>query len=145
MKTCPRSSVDTFNLRNGDGPVEPLEFKLRDNDQLLQIFFGPLTAGDYELVIDGTAVTDRARNQLGDGDIVSPFTVTAPPLFKGQTTYDEVTPIFPDRVFETGGPPVTIATSDMNNDDILDLVTANGDFGLSVLIANADGTYRERP
>jgi hypothetical protein len=55
----------------------PAEVQLRDNDRLVQLTVAApgLAPGSYQLIIDQSAVADRAGNALGTGPRVSTFTV----------------------------------------------------------------------
>ena len=61
----------------GGDPVAPFEMQTRLDDQVLEVFYeDPLSPGDYEIVIDGDVVADRAGNPIGGGDmVVSSFSV----------------------------------------------------------------------
>jgi hypothetical protein len=63
MANIPPGAV---TIRTADGTiVVPDEVILRDNGQTLQLRFPALAIGQYTLLIDQTALTDRAANPLG--------------------------------------------------------------------------------
>ena len=67
----------TFRLRNISG-VEflPIGVELRSVDTLVELTYNDLPDGEYELVISGQGVTDRAGNSLSNQDIIRSFTLT---------------------------------------------------------------------
>ena len=66
----------TFKLLDSEGELVPASnIQLRGLDRLVQLTFSPLPQSDYQLVIDGPSVTDRAGNALSEFELVSSFTL----------------------------------------------------------------------
>jgi hypothetical protein len=66
----------TFEVVTGGQVQTPLGVDLLAEGRLVQLRYAGLTAGGYQIVIDGGAVTDVAGNELAAGDVVSSFTLT---------------------------------------------------------------------
>ena len=60
-----------------------IEVGLRSNNELVQIV-ADLARGDYRLVINSAAVTDRSGNSLGEANFERAFSVVAPPVASSQ-------------------------------------------------------------
>jgi len=70
-------SAQTFRLRNTLGTeFGPIGVELRSVDTLVELTYADLPEGNYELVISGVGVTDRAGNALGADDVIRTFTLT---------------------------------------------------------------------
>jgi hypothetical protein len=69
-------TTSNFRLRDSSGKIiSPLDLRFRSGDRVVELAYDPLPIGNYQLVINGPAVTDRAGNALGTGDVVSSFTL----------------------------------------------------------------------
>ena len=92
--------------------VSPINVRLRFDDQVVQLTYPELQAGDYRLDIIAPAITDRSGNPLGDTPLVRGFKVTG-----------DVTPnLLPAQKFFFDQPLRDITTADLNNDGNLDLI-----------------------
>jgi len=70
-------STETFRVVDEFGTtVAPTDFLLRSEDRVVELSFGGLAAGSYQLVIAAAQVTDRAGNALGVDDFISTFTLS---------------------------------------------------------------------
>ena len=59
---------DSLKLFDSEGNLLTIaNIQLRNNDQTVQVALDPLATGDYQLVIDGTLVTDRAGKRIRNG------------------------------------------------------------------------------
>ena len=66
-----------FQLRDGNNNVVVASnIQVRTDDRVVQLSFPFEPAGSYQLVIDGSAVTDTAGNALSAGNITDSFTLT---------------------------------------------------------------------
>src|SRR5207253_1179091 len=54
----------------------PHSLDLRNDGRLVELAYPPLPAGTYQLVINGTAVTDRIGQPLSRGNVTDSFTLT---------------------------------------------------------------------
>ena len=75
-----RSTLTAQNIRLlGDSdpvnPITPIDVLVRADNQFVQITYASLPADGYQIVIDGTTITDRAGNALGTGDVTSSFSI----------------------------------------------------------------------
>ncbi len=68
-------TADQVRLIGPNGPVLPLNVQVRNQEQSVQFTYDALAIGEYELVIQADAITDRAGNKLGANDITSNFTI----------------------------------------------------------------------
>ena len=67
-----------FRLRDGSGNVIlPLNVQLRSNDRVVQATFPIFGAGQHQIIIRSSAITDRAGNRLGSTNQTSEFFVNA--------------------------------------------------------------------
>jgi uncharacterized protein (TIGR03437 family) len=117
----------TFLAGNGDGT-----------------FQAPATIADLGT---DTPVSVLAADLNGDGkpDLAAAFTGGAIGVVKVFFGNGDGTFQFPAS-YPAGPRPTYLAAGDFNNDGRLDLVTANGGNGtVSILLANADGTFQPRP
>ena len=72
------STLTAKNIRlRGPGGVmvAPIDVQVRSFSRILQLTYDPLALGGHRILIDAAAVTDRAGNPLGAGQIVSQFGV----------------------------------------------------------------------
>ena len=56
-------------------PIAPIDFEVARRDSFVLITYPTLMPDDYELVLDGESLTDRAGNPLGGDEIRSSFTI----------------------------------------------------------------------
>ncbi len=71
------ATASNFYLVDGNGNVVPGgAIQVRDNDLIVQLTFPFLPAGNYQLVINGPGVTDRAGVALSTGTVTDSFTLT---------------------------------------------------------------------
>ena len=71
-----------FQLLDSNGTtIDPQDIRLRSGDRTVQLTYEPLPAGEYNLAIDASDVTDRAGNALGETDIINPFTLLEGTIF----------------------------------------------------------------
>jgi hypothetical protein len=78
-KSLAAATVTTanFQLQDASGnTIIPTNFQLRDNDRVVELTYAGLAAGNYQFVVHGSGVTDRAGNPLGTTNVVSAFTLT---------------------------------------------------------------------
>jgi hypothetical protein len=75
-------AMDTTSLSSGsiqlvgpNGVVVPSNTQFRNNDRTVQFTYPALSLGGYQVVIDETAITDRAGNPLGTGQVTSNFSI----------------------------------------------------------------------
>ena len=65
-----------FSVLDSTGSTVPLtNISLLANGLVVELAFNPLAVGNYQLVINAPAVTDRAGNPLGQANVVSDFTI----------------------------------------------------------------------
>ncbi len=69
-------TAETFRLLGPAGVVVPLDLQLRGSDRVLQLTYDALPEGQYQLLIDGATVTDRAGNALAAGTLTKSFELT---------------------------------------------------------------------
>jgi hypothetical protein len=103
-KSLAAATVTTTNFQLQDAagnPIAPANFQLRDYDRVVELTYSGLAAGDYQFVVNGSGITDRAGNPLGT-TVTSSFTLTpratvtvtnAPGLqvFEGTTLHGTIT------------------------------------------------------
>ena len=65
----------SFTLVGPAGAVQPTAVQLRANDQIVQVTYPALAVGQYQLEVDGAAITDRAGNPLSALPLITDFTV----------------------------------------------------------------------
>ena len=119
---------NTFKLLDGEEELVPIKnIQLRNSDRLVQLTFDPLPQSDYQLVILGSLVTDRAGNALSITDVVSEFTL------EPRVTFSSYTIPLDDNLQD-------FVLADVNGDEIVDLVVA-GDSKTSILLGAGDGTF----
>jgi hypothetical protein len=71
------ATTANFQLKDAGGNVlAPLSLDLRNDGRLVELAYAPLLAGSYQLVINGTAVTDRIGQPLSTGIVTDSFTLT---------------------------------------------------------------------
>lgn len=69
-------NLANFQLLDSEGnPVEALDIQARKNDRIVQVTYEPLPEGNYQFVVDGAAVTDRAGNAMEAGKVITSFTL----------------------------------------------------------------------
>ncbi len=119
---------NTFKLLDGEEELVPIKnIQLRNSDRLVQLTFDPLPQSDYQLVILGSLVTDRAGNALSITDVVSEFTL------EPRVTFSSYTIPLDDNLQD-------FVLADVNGDEIVDLVVA-GNSKTSILLGAGDGTF----
>jgi hypothetical protein len=72
-----------FMLRDGAGNVLPLTsvaFEPSSDDKTVRLEFDTLAAGDYQISIQASAVTDLAGNPIGATNITTTFSIVRPPF-----------------------------------------------------------------
>lgn len=80
----------TIRIRDGAGQFVALtNLQIQFDGTVARLTFAPLLAGDYQIVFDAAAITDRAGNTLGTGEEVKAFTLTRRAVLTN-TTPDEV-------------------------------------------------------
>lgn len=78
-KAIDAATVTSANFQLLDGnnhAVTAGNVQLRNDDKVVQLTFQFLPAGNYQLVINGSAVTDRAGNSLSAGTLTDSFIMT---------------------------------------------------------------------
>lgn len=71
------ATVGNFELLGPSGRVTPLSMQVRQSSSLIELYYPPLTEGNYQLVIHASAVTDRVDNALGASDLISRFRIAS--------------------------------------------------------------------
>ncbi|MCH8046527.1 MAG: VCBS repeat-containing protein, partial [Planctomycetes bacterium] len=129
--TLTTGSVQLFRADDPLNALPPQFTQVRHDDTFLQMTYERLRPGDYRVVIDASALTDRAGNPLGPVPVISEFGVQ-----------QSAGRLFPRAGFAAGDRPGSVAVADLDGDGALDLVTANavGD-DVSVLLGLGDGTF----
>lgn len=71
------ATTENFQLLNGEDEVlTPINIQLRNGDRTVQLTYESLTLGDYRILIQAGQISDRVGNLLGDGEIVSQFSLS---------------------------------------------------------------------
>jgi hypothetical protein len=111
-------------LNNGDGTFNsPVSYAANDNTY-------ELVAGDF----NGDGITDLAA--VNQGSYSMPAGTVSVFIGSGGGTF------LPQVVYGVGNFPKSIATSDINGDNVLDLIVANSGSGsVSLLLGNGVGTF----
>lgn len=76
--TLTPETVRLVGASTSNNVLPPQDFRIRNLNRVVKLTYEEIPPDNYQIVLEGADITDRARNPLGAGPVTSSFVVSAP-------------------------------------------------------------------